>query len=442
MLRRQRIRLDCAWVGSIPAALAATALIYGVTCSYGWAAPGASDGHSAAQAVVGVELNEGDWPWWRGPQLDGKSTGDPVPTEWDEQKNVIWKVAVPGQGHSSPIVCGQAIFLTTADENAKKISMLAVDRTSGRKLWQTPLYQGELMTRHSKNSHASATAACDGRRLYVSFIAKDSLNVAAIDVDGKVAWQKAVDPFVSQHGYGASPVLYKSLVIVSGDHSGPGHLIALDRTTGNVVWRTNRGKLASYSTPIIGRLAGRSQVLLSGCDMVAGYDPDTGSELWRVKGPTDITACTMAFGDDIAYASGGFPGKGILAIRADGSGDVTDTHVVWQATAGVTYVPSPLYDDGRLYMVSDQGIAQAFDGRSGKVLWKHRLGGNFTASPVLAGGNLYVANEEGSTFVFAAGPKFKQLAENKLPEAQFATMAICGGRIYLRTVHHLYAIGK
>jgi outer membrane protein assembly factor BamB len=228
---------------------------------------------------------------------------------------------------------------------------------------------------------------------------------------------------------------------VSGDHSGPGHLLALDRKTGDVVWRTKRGDHASYSTPIIGQFAGKPQVLLSGCDMVTGYDPDTGRELWRVKGPTEVTACTMAFGSGLAFASGGFPGKGILAIRPDGSGDVTETHVAWKSRSGVTYVPSPLFDGGRLYMVNDQGFAHAFDAATGKLLWKHRLGGNFTASPVLAAGNIFVANEEGTTFVFTAGPTFHQVAENKLDDGQFATMAIAGGRIYVRTLHHLYAIG-
>lgn len=399
--------------------------------------------HVSARGRIGqtVMFTATEWPAWRGPRLDGKAADERVPTTWSETENIRWKIAVPGRGHSSPVVCRGRIVLTTADEDAKRILMLAYDPVTGREMWQTELYQGELMHRHTKNSHASATPACDGQRLFVSFIARDALHVAAVGLDGKIAWSKSVAAFVSQHGYGASPVLYKHLVIVASDNSGPGHLIALDRRSGEITWQTRRGDHASYSTPIIGQWAGKPQVLLSGCDIVAGYDPEKGSELWRVKGPTEVTACTMAFGSDLAFASGGFPGKGLLAIRPNGKGDVTATHIAWQVKTGVTYVPSPLYDNGVLYMINDQGVAQAFNAKTGKVLWKHRLGGNFTASPILVGENIFIANEEGSTFVFAAGSKFHLIAENKLDEGQYATPAVADGTLYLRTAQHLYAIG-
>ncbi len=192
------------------------------------------------------------------------------------------------------------------------------------------------------------------------------------------------------------------------------------------------------------RVGGRDQVLHSGGKVTGGYDPLTGEELWRCQGPTEVMANTMAFHapENLVFASGGYPDKEILCIRADGKGDVTDTHVVWRTKEAVTYVPSPLVHEGRLYVVNDQGIATCFEASAGKVIWKQRLGGSFSASPVLAGGHIYVPNEEGTTFVFKPGEKYELVAKNDLKESQFASPTIVGGWIYLRTDKHLYCIGQ
>lgn len=295
-----------------------------------------------------------------------------------------------------------------------------------------------------KNSQASATPACDGTCVYSAFVHKGGLYVTATDLDGKRLWQSKAGDFTSEHGYGASPALHGSLVIVNGDNLKGCFLAGLDRATGKVVWKTERpttGKHGSYGTPIVAELAGRPQLLLTGMGQVAAYDPATGKRLWTCTGPAEVTGCTPAFSDALVFATGGFPEKQLLAIRADGKGDVSASHVVWQTGKGVAYVPSPLYAAGRLYVVADNGIATCFDAASGQQLWQDRLQGAFTSSPILAGDRLYVTSEAGKTFVLRAGSKFEVLATNDLAESVLATPALAAGQIFLRTGNHLYCIG-
>lgn len=388
---------------------------------------------------------QGDWPWWRGPTFDGKAPEGPTPPlEWDETRHVLWKVPVPGRGHASPIVVGDLVVVATADEQDERQLLVAFDRQSGQTRWQTELHRGGLMPKHNKNSHASATPACDGKHLYTAMINDGALWVTATDLSGKIVWQKKAGNFVPRHGYGSSPVLYKSLVIVAGDNLGAGFLAALHRQTGETVWRVPRGGVASYATPIVAHVAGRPQLLLHGSHQTASYDPDTGKQLWRCDGPTEVCACTMAFDDELVYSSGGYPERHLLCIRADGSGDVTDSHLVWKVStrSQVCYVPSPLLHEGRLYVVNDDGIAVCFDAKNGQVLWNQRLGGNFSASPTLFGDRIYVPNEQGKTFVYRTGDDFELLATNELSEGALASPTMVGGRIYLRTSGHLYCIGQ
>lgn len=392
-----------------------------------------------------IVVSDADWPWWRGPDLDGKSRDRAAPTTWSRTENVAWKTDVPGRGHASPIVVGSQIFLTTADEQGQKQLILAFDRKTGKELWSTVAHEGGFMAKHGKNSHASATPACDGERVYSVFINRTGLHVTATDLDGKIAWQTEAGSFGSEHGYGSSPVLYKSLVIVLGDNRTSCFVAALDRQTGKVVWRTDRkttGKHGSYATPIVARVAGKQQLLISGMESTTSYDPGTGKQVWTCFGPAEVTACTPAFSDQLVFSSGGYPEKELLAIRANGTGDITRSHVAWRTGKGVTYVPSPIYHAGLLYVVSDDGVTTCFDGKTGKENWKGRLQGNFSSSPVLAGNLLYVTNEAGKTYVFKAGPKFEIVAQNDLGNSGFATPAICGGQIFLRTEHALYCVGK
>ncbi len=392
-----------------------------------------------------VVAAEGDWPWWRGPATDGHSDEGNPPIRWSQGENIVWRADVAGRGHSSPIVCDDRIYLTTADEDAETQLIVCYDRATGDQLWETVAHEGDLPKMHRKNSHASATPAGDGERVLAVFIHGDALHVTAVSQDGEILWQEEAGPFGSEHGYGSSPVLYKSLVIVCGDNMDGSYLAALDRQSGEVVWRTPRerpGWHGSYGTPAVFTLAGRPQLLLTGHGKVSSYDPDSGELIWSCDGPAEVTACTVAATDELVFASGGYPEKELLAIRPDGKGDVTQTHVAWRKRKGVCYVPSPLVVDGHLYVVSDNGIATCFAAETGQQVWRKRLGGAFSASPVLAGGKLYIPNEAGKVFVLEAGSDYRLIAQNDLADGGFATPVICAGRIYLRTNRSLYCIAE
>jgi outer membrane protein assembly factor BamB len=391
------------------------------------------------------EVAPADWPWWRGPTLDGKSRDQTAPTRWSATENVVWKVPVPGRGHSSPVLWGDRVFLTTADEAKQTQRVLAFDRSTGKALWDTVAHTGGLDPKHEKNSHASATPACDGERVYGVFVNAGALHVTATDLDGKVVWQTKAGPYTSQHGNGSSPVLYKKTVIVVADSLKGSFLAALDQATGEVVWKIDRpvtGRHGSYESPVVAMIAGQPQLIVQGTRVTTSYDPATGKVLWSCDGPAEVTGCTPAFDDKHVFATGGFPEREILAIRADGSGDVTKTHIAWRTKKGVTYVPSPLYHAGRLYVVNDQGMATCFDAKRGREVWSERLGGAFTSSLVLAGDLIYATSEEGKTYVFKASDKFERVAVNDVGEGVLATPAAAGGRIYLRTAGSLYCIGQ
>ena len=386
-----------------------------------------------------------DWPWWRGPNLDNIAADpqDP-PIRWSETENVVWKADVPGRGHGSPCLWGNRLFLPTADEEAKVQYVFCFDRSSGRELWRTEVHRGDFMRKHWKDSFASATPACDGRYVFMPFVVQGGIWLTALDFDGEKVWQKKLGDFTSMHGYGASPQFYKSTVIVVSDSVQGSFLTAVERRTGKTVWRVNRPdyRLGTYACPIVGHVAGRDQLLIHGPYKVFSYDPATGKLLWTCDGPCESTASTMSLADNVVYASGGFPRRKLLCIRADGSGDVTNTHVVWMKSGRMAYVPSLLLAGGLLYMVEDEGRTTCYEAETGKVVWNARLDGKFSSSPVLAAGHIYVANEEGVLYVFKSGQAFRLVARNDLADGGYATPVVVAGRIYLRTLHHLYCLGK
>jgi outer membrane protein assembly factor BamB len=271
--------------------------------------------------------------------------------------------------------------------------------------------------------------------VYVALLSQDGLWVTAVDLAGKIAWQTKAGPFSSQHGYGSSPVIYESLVIVASDHQEEGYVAALHRGTGDLVWRTLRGREPSYGTPILATAGGREQLLLAGKSRIDSYDPATGEQRWSSPGPSEITGNTLAWNEDLIFAGGGYPEKSVMAIRPDGS------EVAWQ-TDFQAYVPSPLAVGNRLFVIQDNGVARCLNAETGEEIWTKRLGGDFTASPVLAGDTIFVPNEEGTTFVFKAADRYEEIARNDVDDNCFASPVICGGRLYLRTLHHLYCIGK
>jgi outer membrane protein assembly factor BamB len=383
-----------------------------------------------------------DWPWWRGPTSDNKAA-EPQnpPTHWSERENVVWKADVPGRGHGSPCIWGNRIFLATADDKAQVQSLLCYDRGNGKLLWQTPIHRGGFMHIHPKNSHASSTAACDGQRLFITFMVQQGIWLTTLDLDGHILQQKKVLPFTSMHGFGPSPLLYKSLVIVPGDNPGPNYLAALRRDNGEIAWRIHRTDYQSFASHTVAHVAGRDQLLVNGPLEVSSYDPSTGKRLWHCEGPSKEAASTIVAGTDVVYGSAGYPTKSVLCIRADGSGDVTKSHVLWRYKGKAAFVPTPLLHEELLYVADDAGLLMCLDAKTGELAWSKRLEGGFSASPVLAGGNIYLPNEAGLMYVFKPGRSYQQIAANDLHDGGFATPAICGSRIYLRTLHQLHCIG-
>ncbi len=396
----------------------------------------------AVLLVPGVVRAE-NWPCWRGPRGDGTSRETGIPVRWSATENIRWKVPVPGIGHASPIVWEDRIFLVSCLEEKEQRVLLCYDRPSGKLLWRRVVLVAPLERKHRLNSYASSTPATDGHLVYVTFLDRDRMFVAAYDFQGNKHWEVRPGVFHSRHGFCSCPVLYQDLVIVNGDHDGDSYIVALDRRTGRTVWKVPREfKTRSYVTPIIRRLAGRTQMILSGSKCVASYDPATGRLWWIVHGPTEQFVASMVDNGRLVFLTAGYPERHILAIRPDGTGNVTDTHIVWRTRQGAGYVPSPVVVGEHLYVVSDQGVATCFEAETGRVRWRKRLGVRFSASPVVVEGRIYFQADDGTTTVVQAGPKFRRLAVNRLGEYTYASAAVSQGNFFIRGEKHLWCIGK
>jgi outer membrane protein assembly factor BamB len=389
-----------------------------------------TSGIAAAAEPEPIAVGADDWPWWRGPTRNGVARAEPAPPlSWSDKENVLWKADVPGRGHGSPIVVGDHVFLTAAEADRDTQSVLCFDRKTGRKLWQTDVHQGGLTKAgNGKSTLASSTPACDGKRVFVNFLNAGAVFTTALDRDGKKLWQTKIADYVLHQGFGSSPAVYENLVFVSADNKGSGALVALDRGTGERVWKRDRPKLPNYASPILLDAAGKKQLFFTGCDLVTSLDPKTGSQLWEIPGSTTECVTSTVTDGNLIFTSGGYPKNHVAAVKADGSGKV-----VWEIKTKV-YVPSMLVQGGHLYGVQDGGIAFCRKADTGAEVWTGRLEGGFSASPILVGDRIYAINETGRTFVFAADPaEFKLLATNAIAGETMATPAICGGRIYLRT---------
>lgn len=370
-----------------------------------------------------------DWPWWRGPNRNGIATAnDKTPTRWSATENVAWSVPVPGRGHGSPIVVGDHVYLATAELDRGTQSVLCFERKSGKQLWQTDVHKGGLTKAgNNKSSLASSTPACDGERIYINFLNSGAIHTTALDRAGKIVWQTKITDYVLHQGFGSSPAVYQSLVLVSADNKGTGLIAGLNRDTGEKVWTRPRPKMPNYASPIVLRVAGRDQLLLTGCDLVTSLDPLHGKTIWEIPGSTTECVTSTINDGDLVFTSGGYPKNHVSAVKADGSGKVA-----WQNGARV-YVPSMLAHRGHLYAVQDGGIAVCWKADTGAELWKQRLEGTFSSSPVLVGDRIYATNEAGRTFLFKADPtKYETLGENSLGDNVLTTPAICGGHIFTR----------
>jgi outer membrane protein assembly factor BamB len=391
--------------------------------------------------VVAGAVGGESWPEFRGPTGQGQAEGKGLPEKWSETSNVAWKTAVPGKGWSSPVVEGGRIWLTTAVEEgkARSLRLLGYNLETGKPERDIEVFRLEdLPAAHAKNSYASPTPVVEGERVYVHF----GLATAAVKTTGEVLWRHW-NRYNWVHGAGGSPVVYGELMIFSCDGADEQYVVALDKGTGAVRWKKPRPKPAymAYSTPLVIRTASGDQLISVGGHQAVAYNPATGEELWLVEygeGFSNVPRPVMVNG--LVLICTGFYQPELLAVRPDGRGNVTKTHVVWRVGRGVPLTPSPVVAGEEVYMVSDNGIVTAVEGGTGRIVYRERVGGNYSASPVHADGRLYFASEEGEVQVVAAGRQFRLLARNSLDGQLFASPAVVGRALILRTSQALYRI--
>jgi len=387
---------------------------------------------------------EEDWPEFRGPGGQGHSAEHGLPLEWSETKNVVWKTPVAGLGWSTPVVANGRVWITTAVEQ-KGISLRAIafDVATGKEVVNVEVFKIPTDRRdiNPKNSWASPSAVIDGDRVYVHFGADGT---AALSQAGAIIWKNRFE-YQSQHGAGGSPIVYGDLLIFSCDGSDAAFVIALDKNTGKTKWKTNRGFPSdqAYTTPLVIRVGDEDQLISVGAFRVRAYEPLTGKEIWRVRYDEGFSNVPRpVFGHGLVFITTGFQQPELLAIRPDGKGDVTKTHVAWSLKRGAPLTPSPIIVGDELYLVNDGGIASCLDARTGNMIWQSRLGGTYSASPIYVDGRLYFPAEQGVTTVVAPGREARRLATNKLDGGLLASMAVAGGSFYLRTDSALYRIAE
>lgn len=394
-------------------------------------------------ALLATTRASAQWPEFRGPTGQGHAADTNLPLEWSEARNVKWKVPVPGRGWSSPSIAGGRVWVTTAvDGGGTSLRALALDLETGRELVNVEVFQlRRPAAMNPKNSRASPTPVVDGDRVYVHFGADGT---AALTTTGEIVWKTRM-PYESQHGNGGSPILYGDLLIVSCDGSDTAFLVALDKRTGKTRWRSWRRQPwdQAYSTPLVIRVGDRDEIVSVGAYRAAAYDPANGKEIWRVSYPDGFSNVPRpVFGHGLVYIATGFQEPSLLAVRADGAGDVTKTHVAWTLRRGAPLTPSPLLVGDELYVVNDGGIALCLDAKTGETLWIQRLGGSYSASPIFADGRIYFLSEDGMSKVIAPGREFRLLATNRLDGDTLGSMAVAAGSIVIRTDSYLYRIVK
>jgi outer membrane protein assembly factor BamB len=410
----------------------------------------------ALVATVSVRL-DGQWPQFRGPDGTGSISAPNLPLAWGEGKNVRWRTPIHGKGWSSPIVSDGHVWVTTATEDGKALSVLAIDQQSGKiardlKLFEvaTPQYA------HPFNSYASPTPVAEPGRIYVTF---GSPGTAALDSKtGKVLWERRDLECNHFRGAGSSPIIFRDLLIMHFDGSDVQYLVALDKRTGKTVWKTPRsidfqdlgpdGKpkadgdfRKAFATPHVITVAGEPLLISLGGRAAYGYDPLTGKERWRLEERRSHSASTRPVaGHGLVFYPTGFDTPQLVAIRPEGSGDITATNVVWRFTRSVPNKPSILLVDDLLFLINDTGIASAVEAKTGTLVWQQRIGGTFSASPIHVNGRIYMFDEDGKTTVIEAGREFKILAQNQLDNGFMASPAVAGSALFVRTRTDLYRI--
>jgi outer membrane protein assembly factor BamB len=424
----------------------------------------------------------GSWPSFRGRDASGVAERQALPDAWNGPRgeNILWHTPIPGLAHSSPIVWGNRVFVTSAvssnptatfrpglygdgdasdDRSRQRWTLYALDKSTGRMLWERIAYEGEpLNKRHIKSTYASSTPATDGRLVVAWF---GSQGVYAYDVNGNLRWKVdlgrvnmgAYDIPTFEWGPASSPIIWRGLVILQCDTQADSFLLALNAETGETVWKTGRQELPSWGTPTVAETPSGPQLVTNASNFIRGYDPKTGAQLWQLGGSSKITAPTPIFGDGVfVVASGRGPERPIFVVRPDARGDLTlaagktsSEAIVWSRTGRGSYMPTPLIYNGILYVLANNGVFDAYNLKTGEELYRQRLatiGNGFSASPVAADGKIYLTNEDGEMIVVAAGPEFKAIATNSMGDLVMATPALSEGVMYVRTARTLFAIGR
>jgi outer membrane protein assembly factor BamB len=378
-----------------------------------------------------------DWPQFRGPSGQGLVTAIGIPIQWSETENVRWKTPIAGVGWSSPVLSGEQIWLTTAIESEGSLRAVCLDRETGEIVHDVEVFQKNDLGRiAAKNSHASPSPVVDGQRAFVHFGAHGT---ACLTTDGRIVWTRELQ-YDHRHGPGGSPIVWKDLLIVVCDGPDVQYTIALDKQTGQVRWKADHQGQQAYSTPVVVKVGGAEQLITSQGEAAIAYSPADGKELWRCRHGGHSVVPRPVAGNGLVYFCTGYWTPSLMAVRPDGHGDITDTHVEFTVRRGVPHNPSPLLVKDRLYMVSDQGVLTCVNAAEGKEIWRQRLSGSFSASPTLADGKIYLVNENGTTYIVAPGDKFKLLAENHLDGRVLASPAFVPGAIFMRSDTHLYRL--
>lgn len=436
-------------------------------------------GVSLSLTVLGVfseSAGAANWPQWRGPDGSGVSQETNLPSEWSPTKNIKWKTAIDGRAHSSPIVWGNKVFLTTAVEGdvvpgAKAVKhfleegkeflhpdsvgadrqhtfkVLCLDRDSGKILWQATAWQGTPYdNRHRKSSYAASTPTTDGKLVYAFF---GTEGLYAYDFNGKLKWKAQLGNLGTVGmGTGTSPILFNNLVIVQCDEENgeASFMVAVDKKTGKEVWKTPRKVQVSWSTPLLVRTSTRAELIASGTEAVIAYDPATGKELWRHKGVESNAVPSPVASSEMVFLVAGYPKKIAMALSLGQTGDLTGTSSErWTYDKGTAYVPSPILYGDYLYLTTDRGILSCLDAKTGEVQYEGGripIPATFTASPVAFGGKLLMTSEDGDTFIIKAGPKHEVIGTNSVGEPVYASPAIADGHIFIRGEKNLYCIGS
>jgi len=407
----------------------------------------------AASAAVSPCFGE-NWPGFRGPTGQGVSQEKNLPLTWSLHENLAWRAQVAGIGWSSPIIWEDRVFVTSATADGTSCHVLCLDAANGNVAWDKEVFRQAESHKMAENSHATPTPVTDGKLLYAAF---NGGRIVAVDFNGNVVWDWRDQKFVSKHGLAASPILYRDMLIMPFDGNGPadinniGYLTAwdgafiaaLDKRTGQEKWRGKRGlSRQAHVTPMVIDVNGRSQLISGAGDVVQGFDPKSGERLWTIRSLGEGVVPSIVYGQGLIFTSSGYGSPTVRAIRPDGHGEATATHVAWESIANVPLIPSFLYADGLLFCIKESGVATCLDAKTGQTVWRDRLGGRYGASPLLAEGRLYCVAEDGSTTVIAAGREFKLLAKNPLEGPCNASPAISGGRIFIRSQSSLFCIRR